>query len=95
MSGVRWVIGVALLLVILLTPLWLLRVVNSDAELVQNGLQSFEICGKARASEGADPMSSPLASDILAAAPVSRKGVWNVRTQDGCDTFVHYPPDMD
>ena len=92
---VKWLIGVVLLLVILLTPLWLLRITDSGNWMVQNGLQQFTICGKARASEGADPMSSPLASDIMDASGGARVGTWGVDEQGGCHTFFHYPSGLD
>ena len=97
---VRWVLGVALILVILLTPLWLLRITDSGNGMVQNGLQQFTICGKARAPEGADPMSSPLATRVMDATGKgtgrgSRMGVWGIEKQGGCHTFVHGPPGAD
>jgi len=98
--GVKWLIGAALILVILLTPFWLLRITDSGNWMVQNGLQQFTICGKARAPEGADPMSSPLATRVMDATGKgtgrgSRMGVWGIEKQGGCHTFVHGPPGAD
>jgi hypothetical protein len=83
---VKWLIGVVLLLVILLTPLWLL-VPDGGARLVQNGLRSFEICGKAR-TEG-DPLANPLASDIMSATPGSRVGTWSIEWKADCTVYYH------
>ncbi len=96
----RWVLGVALILVILLTPLWLLRITDSGNWMVQNGLQQFTTCGKARAPEGADPMSSPLATRVMDATGGgtgrgSRMGFWGIEKQGGCHTFFHYPAGPD
>ena len=91
----RLLIVVVVVLVILLPPHRLLRIMEGGDGMVQNGLQQFTICGKARAPEGADPMSGRLASDILEAAPGSRMGVWGIEEQGGCQTFVHGPPGAD
>jgi hypothetical protein len=92
---VKWLIGVALILVILLTPLWLLRITDSGNWMVQNGLQQFVVCGKARAARGDDPMSGPLAARVMEASGGARVGTWSVDRRAGCDTFRHFPRDLD
>jgi hypothetical protein len=90
---VKWLIILLLAVVVLLVPLWLLRA--ADDGLTQNGLRTFTICGKARASEGADPMSSSLAMRVMDATPGSRVGTWSVKRGADCDVFIHYSRDLD
>jgi hypothetical protein len=88
----RLLIVVVVALVILLTPLWLLRA--ADDGLVQNGLQQFSICGKARTSS-ADPFMNPLANDIMEATPGARVGTWSLEKKADCDVYRHFPAGWD
>ena len=86
----KWLIGVALLLVILLTSHWLLLVPDSEAGMVPNGLQQFTICGKARTSS-ADPFMNPLANRIMEATRGgARVGTWSLEKKADCDVYRHF-----
>jgi hypothetical protein len=89
----RLLIVVVVALVILLTPLWLLRAAGDG--LVSNGLREFQICGEKRTSEAADPFMNPLANDIMDATQGSQKGIWGVQRSEDCDVYQHYPPNLD
>lgn len=84
----KWLIILLLAVVVLLVPLWLLRA--ADDGMTQNGLRTFTICGKARASEGVDPMSSSLAMRVMDATPGSRVGTWSVKRGVDCDVYRHF-----
>jgi hypothetical protein len=84
----RLLIVVVVALVILLTPLWLLRA--ADNGLVQNGLQSFTLCGKAQTSS-ADPFMNPLANRIMEATRGgARVGTWSLEKKADCDVYRHF-----
>jgi hypothetical protein len=80
-------IGVAAVFVILLPPH------RGGAEPVENGLRSFEICGKARTSS-TDPFMNPLANRIMEATGKgtgrgARVGSWSLERKADCDVYVH------
>lgn len=86
----RLLIVVVVALVILLTPLWLLRA--ADDGLVSNGLREFQICGKARTP---DPFRNRLADDLIGVPPGGRIGTWGVQRSEDCVVYQHFSPDLD
>jgi hypothetical protein len=89
----KWLIGVALILVILLASHRLLLVPDGGAEPVENGLREFTICGKARTSS-TDPFMNPLANRIMEATGKgtgrgARVGSWSLDRQADCDVYYH------